>query len=233
MDVKNSVVLITGANRGLGLAFARALLAAGAKKVYTGARRPETIVMSGAIPVKLDVTSSDDITRVARELTDVTLLINNAGIAEGSNFLDADSAAKAKRELDVNVFGPLELSKAFAPVLAKNGGGTIVNILSILSWLNLPGWSTYSLSKAAAWSLTNGLRNELKGQGTQVVAVHVAYMDTDMTRGVQVAKVNPDDVVRQTLEAIANNESEVIADGLTAQVQQGLGSGVYLGIPGG
>ena len=232
MQIKDSVVIVTGANRGLGQNFVQALLAGGARKVYAAARRPESIVMSGAIPIQLDVTNAADIRRVASELADVTLLINNAGIALGSNILDADSAEKTKAELEVNLFGPLAMSQAFAPTLAKNGGGAIVNILSILSWLNIPGWATYSISKAATWSMTNGLRNELRQQNTQVVGVHIAYMDTDMTKGVTAPKADPKDVVRQTLEAIVANKDEVFADALTAQVRQGLSNSVYLGAPG-
>ena len=174
MDIKNAVVLVTGANRGLGLAFVNELLAAGVKKVYAAARDPSTITVQGVERVKLDVTRPEDIAAAASRCSDVTLLINNAGVSRGSPFLAAGSAAAARSELETNFFGPLVMSQAFAPVLAANGGGAIVNVLSVLSWLNLSGAATYSASKSAAWSLTNGLRNELRGQGTQVLALHVA-----------------------------------------------------------
>jgi len=231
MDIRNAVVLVTGANRGLGLAFVNELLAAGVKKVYAAARDPSTITVQGVERVKLDVTRPEDIAAAARRCSDVTLLINNAGVSRGSPFLAAGSAAAARSEFETNFFGPLAMSQAFAPVLAGNGGGAIVNVLSVLSWLNLSGAATYSASKSAAWSLTNGLRNELRGQGTQVLALHVAFMDTDMTKGIDAPKANPRDVVRQTLEALTAGSEEVLADDLTRQVKRGLSAeqGVYMG----
>jgi NAD(P)-dependent dehydrogenase (short-subunit alcohol dehydrogenase family) len=231
MDIKNAVVLVTGANRGLGLAFVNELLAAGVKKVYAAARDPSTITVQGVERVKLDVTRPEDIAAAARRCSDVMLLINNAGVSRGSPFLAAGSAAAARSELETNFFGPLVMSQAFAPVLAANGGGAIVNVLSVLSWLNLSGAATYSASKSAAWSLTNGLRNELRGQGTQVLALHVAFMDTDMTKGIDAPKANPSDVVRQALEALTAGSEEVLADDLTRQVKRGLSAerGVYMG----
>ena len=231
MDIRNAVVLVTGANRGLGRAFVDELLAAGVRKVYAAARDPSTITVQGVERVKLDVTRPEDIDAAGRRCSDVTLLINNAGVSRGSPFLAAGSAAAARSELETNFFGPLAMSQAFAPVLAANGGGAIINVLSVLSWLNLSGAATYSASKSAAWSLTNGLRNELRGQGTQVLALHVAFMDTDMTKGIDAPKANPGDVVRQTLEALAAGREEVLADDLTRQVKRGLSAerGIYLG----
>ena len=231
MDIKNAVVLVTGANRGLGQAFVKELLAAGVKKVYAAARDPSTITIDGVERVRLDVTRPEDIASAARRCSNVTLLINNAGVSRGSPFLAAGSAAAARSELETNFFGPLAMSQAFAPVLAANGGGVIVNVLSVLSWLNASLAATYSASKSAAWSLTNGLRNELRGQGTQVLALHVGFMDTDMTKGIDAPKANPGDVVRQTLEALAAGREEVLADDLTRQVKRGLSAehGVYLG----
>jgi short-subunit dehydrogenase len=123
----------------------------------------------------------------------------------------------------------LALSLAFAPILKANGGGAIVNVLSVLSWLNISAGATYSASKSAAWSLTNGLRGELRTQGTQVVGVHVGFMDTDMAAGVNMPKADPLDVARQTLVAVAEGKDEVLADDLSRNVKQGLSAGVYLG----
>ncbi len=231
MKIKNAVVLVTGANRGLGQAFVDALLAAGAAKVYAAARDPSTITLQGVERIRLDVTKADEIDAAAKTCADVTLLINNAGITRGSSFMANGSAAAARAELETNFFGPLALSQAFAPVLKANGGGAIVNVLSVLSWLNIAGAATYSASKSAAWSLTNGLRGELRAQGTRVVGVHVGFMDTDMTKGLDTPKVDPKDVVRQTLAAIEAGEDEVLADALSRQVRQGLAAerGVYLG----
>jgi NAD(P)-dependent dehydrogenase (short-subunit alcohol dehydrogenase family) len=232
MQVKNSVVLVTGANRGLGQAFVNALLEAGAAKIYAAARDASSITLASVTPIQLDVTNAADIAAAAARCTDVTLLINNAGIGRGSSFLAPGSADAARAELETNFFGPLALSQAFAPALKANGGGAIVNVLSVLSWLNLSGAATYSASKAAAWSLTNGLRGELRGQGTQVVGVHVGYMDTDMTRGLDAPKANPLDVARQTLAAVEAGQDEVLADELSRGVKQGLSASVYLGQPG-
>lgn len=231
MQLKNAVALVTGANRGLGRAFAKALLHAGVAKVYAGARDPSTIRLDGAEKIRLDVTRPQDVAAAAEGCRDVTLLINNAGITRGSGFLATGSIEAARAELETNYFGPLALSKAFAPVLAANGGGAIVNVLSVLSWLNLSSLATYCASKAAAWSLTNGLRNELRAQGTQVLGLHVGLMDTDMTKGIDAPKADPADVVRQVLDAIVAGREEVLADEVSRQVKRGLSAepGSYFG----
>lgn len=223
MKIEGSVVLVTGANRGLGLAYARAALAAGARKVYAAARDPASISLEGVIPVALDVTDPQQVAAVARACGDVTLLINNAGISRGAGLLGASSDfAEARAEFETNFFGPWAMARAFAPVLKANGGGAVVNVLSVLSWLSLPGAASYSASKAAAWSLSNGLRNELRGQGTQVTSVHVAFMDTDMARKIPGDKIAPEDVARQTFAAVEAGEPEVLADATTRSVKQGL-----------
>jgi NAD(P)-dependent dehydrogenase (short-subunit alcohol dehydrogenase family) len=233
MKIKDSVVLVTGANRGLGQAFVDALIARGARKIYAAARDPSSIKLAGVVPLKLDVTNEADLAAAVVACGDLTLLVNNAGITKGSSFLAADSAKAARAEFETNFFGPLALSQAFAPILKANGGGAIVNVLSVLSWLNIPSAATYSASKSAAWSLTNGLRGELRGQGTQVVGVHVGYMDTDMTKGMTADKTDPRDVVRLTLDAVEAGQDEVLADELSRNVRQGLAAarGVYLGEP--
>ncbi|CAN7336023.1 SDR family oxidoreductase [Variovorax sp. LjRoot290] len=222
MKIKDSVVFITGANRGLGLAYARAALAAGAKKVYAAARDPKFITLEGVHAVALDVTKPEQVEAAARACGDVTLLVNNAGISRGSGLLSPEAMDTARAEFETNFFGPWALSRAFAPVLAKNGGGAIVNVLSALSWISLPGAATYSTSKSATWSLSNGLRNELREQGTQVVSVHVAFMDTDMASHVPGDKTSPDDVAKQTFAAVEAGLPEVLADAVTRQVKQGL-----------
>jgi NAD(P)-dependent dehydrogenase (short-subunit alcohol dehydrogenase family) len=235
MKIQDSVALVTGANRGLGLAFAKALLAAGARKVYAAARNPASVTLPGVVPIALDVTQADQVAAVARECGDVTLLINNAGISRSSGFLGDGTLEALRAELDTNVYGPLLTTRAFAPVLARHGGGAVVNVLSALSWVNMPAFGTYSATKSAAWSMTNGLRHELRGQGTQVLGLHVAFMDTDMARGAQGPKAHPDDVVAQVLAALEAGREEVLADVITRQVKLGLAAepGVYLSLPGG
>ena len=222
MKIEGSVALVTGANRGLGAAFTRGLLAAGAAKVYAAARDPASVTLPGVVPVRLDVTRPEHIATLARELPDVTLLVNNAGIAEFGTLLAPDTIDALQRQFDTNTVGPLRLAQAFAPVLARNGGGAIVNVLSVLSWLTLPGTGGYSASKAAGWALSNALRQELKAQHTELLAVHAAYIDTDMVRDVQGDKIAPEDVVRQTLAALEAGQPEMLADPTTHGVKAGL-----------
>jgi len=230
MKLDNATVLITGANRGLGQAFAREALARGARKVYAAARDPASVTLPGVVPIKLDVTDPDDIAAAARACGDVTLLINNAGIAATGGFLAEGSIIAAQRHLDTNFFGPLRLTQAFAPVLAANGGGAILNVLSVASWISGPLLGNYGMSKAAEWALTNGTRIELREQKTQVLGLHVGFIDTDLTRGLDVPKLAPDAAVRTALDALEAGASEVLADDFTRQVHAGLSAdpAVYL-----
>lgn len=222
VDVAGSVALVTGANRGLGAAFCRALLDQGASKVYAGARDPDTIQAAGVIPVRLDITSPADVAAASAQCSDITLLVNNAGILTGTSVLADDVLEGGRREFETNVFGTLSMSSAFAPVLGVNGGGAIVNVLSVLSWLSVPAGALYCASKAAAWSLTNALRLELLDQDTQVVALHVGYMDTDMAAGVDAPKASPYDVASQALAAIEAGAFEVLADDTSRYVRSAL-----------
>ena len=233
MKLDNAIVLITGANRGIGLAFAREALARGARKVYAGARNPASVKLAGVEPIQLDVTNPAEVDAAAARCGDVTLLINNAGIANFGGFLADGSEESARAQLETNFFGPLRLSKAFAPVLAANGGGAILNVLSIASWINRPALGTYGASKSAAWGLTNSLRHELRAQKTQVVGMHVAFVDTDMTTAIDMPKSSPDVVVRHVLDAVEAGAEEVLADERTRAVKQGLSAepGVYLVTP--
>ena len=231
MKIQGSVVLVTGANRGLGFEFAKQALALGASKVYAAARDPSKVTLPGVIPVKLDVTNAADVAALAVQCPDVTLLVNNAGIGRPGGFLDADAATLLRDQLETNLFGVLNTSNAFAPALARNGGGAILNVLSVLSWINAPVLAAYSVTKAAAWSLTNGLRNELAAQGTQVVGLHAGFIDTDLVRSFEAPKTAPQDVVRQAYAALEAGELEVSVDEGSRQVKAGLSHGVYLGNP--
>ncbi len=230
MKIKDSVAFVTGANRGLGLAFTNALVAAGARKVYAAARDPASVRQAGVTPVRLDVTLADQVAAAAREHGDVTLLINNAGVARNSSLLAPGGIEAARAEIETNVFGPLLVSRAFAPALAKNGGGAIVNVLSVLSWISMAPVATYCVSKAAAWSLSNGLRHELTEQGTQVLSLHVGLMDTDMARHFDSPKTKPEVVVSQVLAALEAGNSEVLADETSRHVKGNLSAapGIYL-----
>lgn len=222
MQIENSVVLVTGANRGIGLAFAQALLARGARKVYAAARDPSTVTLPGVQPLRLDVTKPDDIAAAVRQAGDVNLVINNAGIAQPGGFLAPDSDAVARRIFETNFFGVLNVTRAFAPVLKANGGGALLNVLSVASWVNGGELAAYSASKSAAWSLTNALRHELAAQKTQVTGLHMAYVDTDLTRGFEVPKTSAEEIVQRALDGLAAGAEEVLADALTQQIRQGL-----------
>jgi NAD(P)-dependent dehydrogenase (short-subunit alcohol dehydrogenase family) len=230
MKIDKAVVLVTGANRGLGLAFAREALARGAAKVYAGVRDPSKLKLAGVDAIRLDVTRAEDVAAAASRCTDVTLLINNAGIAAFGGFLSGDGIESARAQLETNFFGPLRLSRAFAPVLAANGGGALLNVLSVASWINSPILAMYGASKSAAWALTNGLRHELRAQGTQVLGMHVGFVDTDLTRGINMPKSSPEVIVRRTLDALEAGAEEVLADDRARQIKQGLSAdpGVYL-----
>ncbi|GAA4096627.1 SDR family oxidoreductase [Nonomuraea soli] len=214
--------LVTGANRGLGKAIAHALLARGARTVYAGARDPETVTDPRLVPVRLDITDPASVAAAAERCGDVTLLINNAGIGLRSGLIAPASPDAARAEMETNYFGTLAMCRAFAPTLARNGGGTIVNVLSVLSWITLPGLGTYSASKAAAWAMTNGVRQELAGQGTRVVGVHAAFIDTDMAAGVELPKTSPADVAELVLDAVEKGEEEVLVDDITRQTKAAL-----------
>lgn len=222
MQIQGSTALVTGANRGLGLAFAQALLEAGAAKVYAGARDPSKVALAGVTPLALDITDRSSVAAAAKVAGDVNLLINNAAVLRARPFLAEDAEQAVRAALETNLFGTLSMARAFAPVLAANGGGALVNMLSVLSWLNLPTVGAYGASKAAAWALTNGLRNELRAQGTLVVGVHAAFIDTDMASSVQAPKSRPEDVARQVLAAIQEGREEVLADEVTRNVKRGL-----------
>jgi len=222
MNIKETVALVTGANRGLGLELTKALITAGVKKVYAAARDPKSITTPGAIPVRLDVTKVAEIKALSQELGDVTLVINNAGVYRNYTFLGENEASALKDSFDTNVFGLLEVSKAFAPILARNGGGTIANMLSVLAWVAFPGTTAYSASKAAALLVTDGLRAELAPQRTQVSAIHAGYIDTDMGAGAEGPKNDPAEVAQKILSGLERGDQEIIIDGISAQVKSGL-----------
>jgi len=174
------------------------------------------------VPLKLDVTSDKDVVAAASAARDVNLLINNAGIARPGGFLAEGAVEAAREQFETNFVGPLRMARAFAPVLAKNGGGAIINVLSVASWMNGPMLATYGASKSAAWALTNGLRIELAPQATQVVGLHAGFIDTDLARNVDAAKSSPEDIVRTTLDALERGEGQVLADEVSRLVHRGL-----------
>jgi NAD(P)-dependent dehydrogenase (short-subunit alcohol dehydrogenase family) len=221
MKIEGSVALVTGANRGIGKAIAEDLLARGAAKVYAGVRDPESVTDSRLVPVELDVTDAGQVARAAGELGDVEIVVNNAGIGRPALPLDA-RLDDARAELEVNYLGIVSMTQAFAPILAANGGGALVNMLSVVSWVGAPNLATYSASKAAAWNFTNAARVQLKAQGTQVVGVHVGYVDTDLTAGFEVDKIAPEVVVSAVLDGVESGASEVAVDEWSRNVKAAL-----------
>ena len=222
MDIEGSVVLVTGANRGLGKAYAGAFVAAGAARVYAAARDGSRITDTTLVPIDLDVTRAEQVEAAAARCGDVDILINNAGVMHSSSMLAEGSEAAMRHEMEVNFYGTLSMIKAFAPVLARNGGGVIVNVLSVVSWFTVPFNATYCASKHAALAVTDGARIELKAQGTRVIAVHAGYIDTDMAAGIGGPKTSPQQVVERTLAAIRTGEDLVLADERAKQVWQAM-----------
>ena len=203
---------VTGAGRGLGRVCARTLVSRGAAKVYGAARDPAVVTEPGVTPVALDITDGHAVARVAAACGDVSLLVNNAGVMKASTFIDAPTLDAARLEMETNYFGTLRMCRAFAKVLGANGGGAIVNMLSVVSFFTNPLDASYGASKAAALSLTNGVRIELAHQGTLVVAIHAAFIDTDMSAGIDVPKISPESVADQAFDAVEAGTIEVLAD---------------------
>ena len=221
MKVPGSVALVTGANRGIGRHFALQLLERGATKVYATARNPALVDIPGVEALQLDITDPASVAAAAATASDVSLLVNNAGISTHANLVTGD-LGKIRLEMETHYFGTLGVVRAFAPILAANGGGAILDVLSALSWFSYNGANAYAAAKAAAWSLTNGIRLELAGQGTLVTGLHVGSVDTDMAAGYDGPKADPADVVRAALDGIEAGRLEVLADDFSAQIKAAL-----------
>ena len=224
MDISNATVLITGANRGIGRRTVDCLLAAGAPRIYAAARDPATLGElaedARIVPVALDVTRPEQVAQAAGSCADVTLLINNAGVNRNRPLVaEPEALANARAEIEVNYLGTLSMCRAFAPVLKANGGGTIVNILSVIGRVNLPAIGSYCASKAAGYSMTQGVRAELAGQGTRVLGVLPGAVDTDMTPG---GDARPEDVAAAIVEAIANDVEDLYPDAMAQGIAEGL-----------
>ena len=224
MRIEGSTALVTGANRGLGRRFAEALLLRGAT-VYAAKRGPELVGLPGVTPIQLDITDPESVAGAAAATGDVSLLINNAGSSTGASLLTGP-LDDIRLEMETHSFGTLAVTRAFAPQLAAHGGGAILNVLSALSWFSFPASGAYCAAKSAEWSLTNSIRQELAAQGTQVSALHVGYMDTDMTRHVSAPKSDPAAVAQQALDELEAGHAEILADETSRQVRAALSGGV-------
>jgi len=219
MKIEGSVALVTGANRGLGQVFARELVQRGAARVYGSARTPAAVTEPGVTPIGLDITDPEQVASAARQCADVSLLVNNAGVLSYQTFTSAPDLSGARLEMETNYFGTLSMCRAFAPVLAANGGGAIVNMLSVTSFYTNPFNASYGASKAAGWSLTNGVRLELHHQGTLVVGVHAGFIDTDMAALVDLPKDRPESVAQQVFDGVEAGQAEVLCDERTRTIK--------------
>ncbi|MGW2715096.1 SDR family oxidoreductase [Streptomyces sp. NPDC001356] len=219
-SIKNSVALVTGGSRGLGKALVEELYARGAAKVYATARDPRSVTHPDAVPLALEVTDPASVAAAAARAEDVTVLVNNAGISVGAHsFLDA-GLEDVRREFETNFYGPLLVTRAFVPAIERNGGGHLLNVHSVLSWIGIAG--SYSATKAALWSQTNSLRLELRDRGIGVTGLHVGYVDTDMAAHVDGPKSAPRDVAALALDGVEAGAYEVLADDISRQVKAGL-----------
>ncbi|PZE84009.1 SDR family oxidoreductase [Curtobacterium sp. MCBD17_032] len=221
MDITGSVALVTGSNRGIGRRFVEQLLERGATKVYATARRPELVDVPGVTVLPLDITDTASVAAAAAAAPDVTLLVNNAGISSSGSLL-TDDLADARRAVDTHLWGTLEVVRAFAPVIERNGGGAIVNVLSALSWFAAPGAGGYSVAKAAEWNMTNAVRLELASRGVTVQGLHLGAADTDMMAGYDGAMTDPADVARASLDGVQAGAAEVLVDDWSRMVKASL-----------
>jgi len=223
MNITDQIALVTGANRGIGKQFVLELLERGASKVYATARRVESLDFddSRVVPLQLDLLDAASIAAAAQAAGDVTVLVNNAGISTGALLVTGDPA-EIRREMDTHFWGTLGVIREFAPVLAHNGGGAIVNVLSALSWFAAPGSGAYAAAKAAEWNMTNGVRLELAAQGTFVQGVLLGAADTDIMAGYDGPKIDPRDVPRLAFDGLASGSIEVVVDEWTAMVKASL-----------
>jgi NAD(P)-dependent dehydrogenase (short-subunit alcohol dehydrogenase family) len=221
MDITGSIALVTGSNRGIGRAFVEQLLERGAAKVYASARRPELVDVPGVTVLPLDITDPASVAAAASAAPDVTLLVNNAGISTSGSLL-TDDLTSARRAMDTHLWGTLEMVRAFAPVVERNGGGTVVNVLSALSWFAAPGAGGYAAAKAAEWNMTNAVRLELAGRGVVVQGLHLGAADTDMMAGYDGPMSAPADVARIALDGVERGAAEVLVDDWSRMVKASL-----------
>lgn len=220
MNFKNATVFITGANRGIGRALVEEILGQGVKRIYAATRKPEEIQGNDLIvPVKLDVTDRQAVKAIAQHAADTTILINNAGALALGSFLDAPMELIA-RDLETNFYGTLNMIRAFAPVIKQNGGGAIANLLSVVSLASMPGVGGYSASKAAAFSMTQAVRADLKPKGISVHAIFPGPVDTDMAAEVNLPKTSPQAVATAIVAGIENGAEDIFPDPMAEHVRR-------------
>jgi NAD(P)-dependent dehydrogenase (short-subunit alcohol dehydrogenase family) len=225
MHTKDAVALVTGANRGIGLELVKALLDAGTGKVYAGGRKPDSLdaVQSldrkRVVPVLIDVTNDQMVQDLAKTASDVTILMNNAGVLDFGGIVDAPLDA-VRRNFETNFYGKLKMARAFAPVIERNGGGAIVNILTLVALASMPGLAVYNASKAAAWSMTQSLRASLASKKVAVLGVFPGAVDTDMLKGVEMPKTPPGDVAAAVVRGLIGDQEDIFPDPMSASLYE-------------
>ncbi|MFT3771050.1 MAG: SDR family oxidoreductase [Minicystis sp.] len=223
MNIERSVGLVTGASRGIGRALVAALLDGGAKKVYAAARDPKQVEALVArdparvVPLRLDVTNAGEIEAAVRDARDVNLLVNNAGLLASFDLLTTPRA-RIEEDLATNFFGTLSMVRAFAPVIEANGGGAVANVLTVLSLASMPALGGYGAAKAAAFSMTQAIRPQLRAKGIAVHAVFPGPIDTDMARDITLPKISPEAAAKAIVEGIARGDEDILPDPMSAQV---------------
>jgi NAD(P)-dependent dehydrogenase (short-subunit alcohol dehydrogenase family) len=228
MDIRGCVALVTGGNRGIGEAFVRVLLESGASRVYAGSRDAagaahlEREYPGRCVAIELDVTDAAEVEAAVQRCGDVNLLVNNAGLFANKLLIGAPDMEAARQEMEVNYFGTLAMCRAFAPILGRNGGGAIVNVLSAAAIVSVPNMGGYGPSKAATRSLSGAVRAELAPQGTQVTALIVGSVDTRMAAHVEGAKEKPEDIARAGLRAVTRGIDELDTDRMAVEVRAAL-----------
>jgi len=224
VDIQGATALVTGANRGLGRALAAELIERGAT-VWAGARNPDSVDLAGAKPISIDITDQTSVEAAARAAGDVTVLINNAGSATGADVLDGDWQL-IHDELELHYFGTLRVTRQFTPIIERNGGGAILNILSVLSWVGSLRLGGYAVAMSAEWSMTNSLRLQLAPRGISVAGLHVGFIETALARDFDGPKTSPQDVARLAIDGLAAASPEIVIDERSRAVLAALSGGV-------
>ena len=220
---RDTIALVTGANRGIGAALVEALAVEGISKVYAGMRSPSsfdrTAWPDSVVPIELDVTKPDQVERAASATADVTMLFNNAGVLSFGDIMTT-SFADIEANLSVNYLGALRVARAWAPVIEQNGGGAMINTLTLVALASMPGLSVYNASKAAAWSMTQSLRASLSDRNIKVHSVSPGAVDTDMLAGVEMDKANPADIAKAILAGVAKGNEDIFPDAMSTSLYQ-------------
>mgnify|MGYP000727103421 CR=1 FL=1 len=221
MKIQDAVVLVTGSNRGIGKALVQALSKAGARKIYASARDSSSLSFAGLkaeiVPLTLDVSNDSNLQKVAKQANDVTLVLNNAGVLSTGNILEV-TEDQIKHNFETNFFGALAVARTFAPIIERNGGGAIVNTLTLLSLASMPAFAAYNASKAATWSMTLSLRASLANTNVAVHSVFPGAVDTDMLDGIEMAKTSPDEVAKAIVEGVNQDKEDIFPDPMSKQV---------------